>query len=173
MIKIVDKIKAKGIQLVEEARQELNSNELTQEKKEEYSKNHVSERMKKIMDTYNEDSISKSEPALMVEKEDIREEYSPCVRCQINDLCKKAYCFDMPEYDTKMFDVSVECRRIIEMESVDSMFILEEISKGDNILPCNECAIGDICSKANSLVIPTYDKEMFTIKANCKRFIKN
>lgn len=106
-------------------------------------------------------------------KEDIN--YLPCNKCKINDLCKKAYSLNMPKYDITMFELDISCSRIIEENNMEEEVCvtkeecLEEV-KYTSELPCKECAIADICSKAHSLKLPD-TKEVFTIGVSCKRFI--
>lgn len=170
MIKFIEKIKEQGAQIVQEAKAEMNNSkvvhinsEVCESKNEELSFEEVGVKPLKQKKKKNIEMVeAKGSLAL------------PCSKCKINDLCKKAYSVNIPKYDTTMFDLEVSCNRIIEdmevKEDITQSIYLEEVNSKSQ-LPCTHCAIGDICSKANSLKLPAHDKELFTIGVSCKRFI--
>lgn len=169
MIRFLEKIKEQGAQIVQEAKEEMGAFKVVHIN----SDNSESEDKRLTLEEAEVKSVKKKRKSIELAgtKGNVA---LPCSRCQINDLCKKAYSVNMPKYDVDMFELEVSCSRIIESldmkEEKAQGIYLEEVNSNSQ-LPCFDCAIGDICSKANSLKIPAHDKELFTISVNCKRFI--
>lgn len=174
---ILNKIKQQATSIINEAKEDLNNPKVVHFNAEQtlINKEVALEKSVKVKSLKpNIKSFkSKSKNDMLGTKENIN--YLPCNKCKINDLCKKAYSLNMPKYDTTMFDLDISCSRIILENNMEEGLdmtkeeCLEEV-KYTSELPCKECAIADICSKAHSLKLPD-TKEVFAIGVSCKRFI--
>lgn len=172
MKNLLKKIKEQGAQIVQEAKAEMNGSKVVHISAD--TDNFESENEELTLEEAEIKSV-KQKKKKHIEIVGVKRDLAlPCSRCKINDLCKKAYSVNMPKYDADMFDLEVSCSRIIEdldiKEENSQGIYLEEVSSKSQ-LPCNNCAIGDICSKANTLKLPAHEKELFTISVSCKRFI--
>lgn len=169
MMKFWERIKEQGVQIVQEAKEEMNISKVVHINTDAFE----SENEELTLEEVQVESV-KQKKRKNIEIIGVKGSVAlPCSRCEINDLCKKAYSVNIPKYDADIFDLEVSCSRIIESldikEDAQGIYLEEVTSKSQ--LPCHNCAIGDICSKANSLKLPAHDKEMFTIGVSCKRFI--
>lgn len=176
---ILNKIKAQATSIINEAKEDLNNPKVVNFNAEQtlINKEVALDKNVKVKSLKPNIKSFKAKSKNIDMLGNIKEEtnHLPCNKCKINDLCKKAYSLNMPKYDTTMFDLDISCSRIILENNMEEGLdmtkeeCLEEV-KYTSELPCKECSIADICSKAHSLKLPD-TKEVFTIGVSCKRFI--